>query len=78
MLKKASSTSTMDLIKNTDVAGMFELKIRDVIIGMPQIKNVDYSESYSPTVDPVNIKVQLALAASRHYIIGVIDVKNAF
>ena len=65
-------------IKNTDVAGMYELKIRDVIIGTPQIKNVDFSESYSPTIDPVTIKIQIALAASRNYIIGVIDVKNAF
>jgi hypothetical protein len=65
-------------IKNTDVAGMYELKIRDVIIGTPQIKNIDFSESYSPTIDPVTIKIQIALAASRDYIVGVIDVKNAF
>ena len=65
-------------IKNTDVAGVYELKIRDVIIGTPQIKKIDFTESYSPTVDPVTIKIQIALAASRHYIIGVIDVKNAF
>ena len=60
------------------MAGVYEHKICDEIVGTPQIKNIDFSESYSPTVDPVTIKIQLALAASWNYISGVIDVKNAF
>ena len=65
-------------IKNTDVPGVFELKIRDVIIGTPRIKNVNFDDSYAPTADPVTIKIQLSLACGRGYITAVIDVKNVF
>lgn len=65
-------------VKDTDVPGIFELKVRDVIVGTPQVKNIDYIDSYSPTADPTTIRVQLAISASLGYIIAIIDVKNAF
>ena len=65
-------------VKDTDVPGIFEFKVRDVIVGTPQIKNIDYQDSYSPSADATTIRVQLAISASRGYIIAVIDVKNAF
>ena len=65
-------------IKNTDVPGIFELKVRDVIVGTPQIKKIDFDDSYAPTIDPVTIKIHLTMACGRGYITAIIDVKNAF
>ena len=65
-------------IKNTDVPGVYELKIRDVIVGTPQIKKIDFDESYAPTVDPVTIKIHLSIACGYNYVTGIIDVSNAF
>jgi hypothetical protein len=65
-------------IKATDVPSVFELKIRDVICGTPQEKDVDFKESYSPVIDPTTIRIQLAFACAKNYHIAIIDVKNAF
>jgi hypothetical protein len=65
-------------VKDTEVPGVFELKVRDVIVGTPQQKAVDYIESYSPVVDPTSIRLQVAFSCSQNYILGIIDVKNAF
>jgi hypothetical protein len=65
-------------IKPTDVPSVFELKIRDVICGTPQEKDIDFKESYSPVVDPTTIRIQLAFTCAKNYHIAIIDVKNAF
>jgi hypothetical protein len=65
-------------IKPTDVPGIFELKVRDVICGTPQREGIDFQESYSPVVDPTTIRLQIAFACCRNYHIATIDVKNAF
>lgn len=65
-------------IKPTDVPGIFELKIRHVIVGTPQEQYVDYDSSYAPTADFTTIRCVIAICASRNYFLGIIDVKNAF
>ena len=65
-------------IKTTDAPGIYELKIRDVIVGTPQQKYIDYDDSYAPIVDPCTIKLQIVITCGRAYFIGILDVKNAF
>lgn len=65
-------------IKNADVAGIYKLKVCDVIVGTPQIKKINFDDSYAPTIDPVTIKIHLALTCGRGYIMAIVDVKNAF
>jgi hypothetical protein len=65
-------------IKVTDVPSVFELKIRNVICGSPQEKDVDFKESYSPFVDPTMICIKLAFVCAKGYHIAIIDVKNTF
>ena len=38
-------------VKRTNIPGIFELKIRDVIIGTKQEKYVDFEGKYAPTFD---------------------------
>ena len=65
-------------IKPTDVPAVFELKIRDVIVGTPQVKNLDYMDSYAPTVDTTTVRIQMCFTCHHNYHFAVIDVKNAF
>jgi hypothetical protein len=65
-------------IKVTDVPSIFELKVRHVIVGTPQVHKVDFDNSYSPTADITTIRLQIAFTCARNYKIAVIDVKNAF
>ena len=58
--------------------GIWELKIRHVMVGTPMKRKIDFIESYSPTVDPTTLRVHLCLACGSNHICGVIDVKNAF
>ena len=53
-------------VKDNDVPGIFEFKVRDIIVGTPQVKNIDYQDTYSPTADATTIQVQLAISASQH------------
>ena len=65
-------------IKTTDVPSIFELKVRHVIVGTPQVHKVDFDNSYSPTADITTIRLQIAFTCARNYSLAVIDVKNAF
>ena len=65
-------------VKITDMSGIYELKIRHVIIGTPERRNDDFEESYSPTIDPVTLRIHITLACGAGHVCGVIDVKNAF
>ena len=54
------------------------MKIRDVIVGTPQVKYIDFTENYSPTVEPTTVRLQVCFTCHRNYHLAVIDVKNAF
>ena len=49
-----------------------------MIVGTPQIKYVDFTENYSPTVEPTTVRIQVCFTCHHNYTMAVIDVKNAF
>ncbi|GJU35503.1 ribonuclease H-like domain-containing protein [Tanacetum coccineum] len=53
-------------------------KARLVVNGSTQLEEVDVDETFSPVVKPGTIRTVLSLAASRHWLIHQLDVKNAF
>ncbi|GJU91630.1 ribonuclease H-like domain-containing protein [Tanacetum coccineum] len=53
-------------------------KARLVTNGSTQLEGVDVDEAFSPVVKPGTIRTVLSLAASRHWPIHQLDVKNAF
>ena len=65
-------------VKATDMEGIWELKIRHVMVGTPQKRKIDFKESYSPTVDPTTLRVHICLACGSNHVCAVVDVKNAF
>ncbi|GJS17194.1 ribonuclease H-like domain-containing protein [Tanacetum coccineum] len=53
-------------------------KARLVENGSTQVEGVDVDETFSPVVKPGTIRTVMSLAASRHWLIHQLDVKNAF
>ncbi|GJW71581.1 ribonuclease H-like domain-containing protein [Tanacetum coccineum] len=53
-------------------------KARLVVNSSTQLEGVDVDETFSPVVKPGTIQTVLSLAASRHWPIHQLDVKNAF
>ncbi|GJY29153.1 ribonuclease H-like domain-containing protein [Tanacetum coccineum] len=53
-------------------------KARLVTNGSTQLEDIDVDETFSPVVKPGTIQTVLSLAASRHWPIHQLDVKNAF
>jgi hypothetical protein len=64
--------------KDTDMPGVYECRIRDCTVGTPQVKGLDFPESYCATVDSTTYKLVFAISAMNGNTISVIDVKNAF
>jgi hypothetical protein len=64
--------------KDTDMDGIYECRIRDCTVGTPQVKGLDFPESYCATVDSTTYKLVFAVSAMNNNTISVIDVKNAF
>ncbi|GFV40559.1 retrovirus-related Pol polyprotein from transposon TNT 1-94 [Trichonephila clavipes] len=53
-------------------------KARFVAAGFNQIKNIDYSESYSPVVNIESFRLLIALAAKLKLNVNFFDVKTAY
>jgi hypothetical protein len=58
--------------------GVYECRGRDCIIGTPQVKGLDFPESYCTTIDSTTYRLGFALLAMNSNCISIIDVKNAF
>ena len=57
---------------------IWELKIRECIVGTKQQKGIDFPESYWATVEPTTVRLQLSITSALRYTAAIIDVKNAF
>ncbi|GKC98540.1 ribonuclease H-like domain-containing protein [Tanacetum coccineum] len=64
--------------KNLEDGTLSRYKARLVANGSTQLEGVDVDETFSPVVKLGTIKTVLCLAASRHWPIHQLDVKNAF
>ena len=64
--------------KATEVNTVCECRIRECIIGTQQKQFLDFEVSHAPTLNGMTFNIMIAWAASKGYIIVIIDVKNAF
>ena len=58
--------------------GEFRYKARLITQGFTQKKNIHYDEVFSPTVRAETMRVALALAATRNYLIHHYDITTAY
>jgi hypothetical protein len=64
--------------KLTSDGSLDRYKARWVLRGFTQRPEVDYDETFSPTVKFATVRAILSLALSRDWVIHQLDVKNAF
>ncbi|GFV10265.1 retrovirus-related Pol polyprotein from transposon TNT 1-94 [Trichonephila clavipes] len=65
-------------LKQDDAGKNIKYKARLVAAGFNQIKNIDYSESYSPVVNIESFRLLIALAAKLKLNVNFFDVKTAY
>ena len=53
-------------------------KARLVAKGFYQIEDIDYSETYSPVIKPITIRIILSVALANSWEIRQLDINNAF
>ena len=55
-----------------------QLKARLVAKGQTQVYGIDYCDAFSPVAELTTVRVFLAMAASRHWPLHQLDIKNVF
>ncbi|GFW65571.1 retrovirus-related Pol polyprotein from transposon TNT 1-94 [Trichonephila clavipes] len=65
-------------LKQDDAGKNIKYKARLVAAGFNQIKNIDYSKSYSPVVNIESFRLLIALAAKLKLNVNFFDVKTAY
>ncbi|GFY15399.1 retrovirus-related Pol polyprotein from transposon TNT 1-94 [Trichonephila clavipes] len=75
---KLIKTKWVYSLKQDDAGKNIKYKARLVAAGFNQIKNIDYSESYSPVVNIESFLLLIALAAKLKLNVNFFDVKTAY
>ncbi|GFW54177.1 retrovirus-related Pol polyprotein from transposon TNT 1-94 [Trichonephila clavipes] len=75
---KLIKTKWVYTLKQDDAGKNIKYKARLVAAGFNQIKNIDYSESYSPVVNIESFRLLIALAAKLKLNVNFFDVKTAY
>ncbi|GFX51359.1 retrovirus-related Pol polyprotein from transposon TNT 1-94 [Trichonephila clavipes] len=75
---KLIKTKWVYSLKQDDAGKNIKYKARLVAAGFNQIKNIDYSESYSPVVNIESFRLLVALAAKLKLNVNFFDVKTAY
>ncbi|GFW98417.1 retrovirus-related Pol polyprotein from transposon TNT 1-94 [Trichonephila clavipes] len=75
---KLIKTKWLYSLKQDDAGKNIKYKARLVAAGFNQIKNIDYSESYSPVVNIESFRLLIALAAKLKLNVNFFDVKTAY
>ncbi|GFT63113.1 retrovirus-related Pol polyprotein from transposon TNT 1-94 [Trichonephila clavipes] len=75
---KLIKTKWIYSLKQDDAGKNIKYKARLVAAGFNQIKNIDYSESYSPVVNIESFRLLIALAAKLKLNVNFFDVKTAY
>ncbi|GFW56893.1 retrovirus-related Pol polyprotein from transposon TNT 1-94 [Trichonephila clavipes] len=75
---KLIKTKWVYSLKQDDAGKNTKYKARLVAAGFNQIKNIDYSESYSPVVNIESFRLLIALAAKLKLNVNFFDVKTAY
>ncbi|GFT38190.1 retrovirus-related Pol polyprotein from transposon TNT 1-94 [Trichonephila clavipes] len=75
---KLIKTKWVYSLKQDDAGKNIKYKARLVAAGFNQIKNIDYSESYSPVVNIESFRLLIVLAAKSKLNVNFFDVKTAY
>ncbi|GFX43221.1 retrovirus-related Pol polyprotein from transposon TNT 1-94 [Trichonephila clavipes] len=75
---KLIKTKWVYSLKQDDAGKNIKYKARLVAAGFNQIKNIDYSESYSPVVNIESFRLLIALAAKLKLNVNFFDAKTAY